>query len=309
MRNSLLGQSIEKLATARWSPAIESECKLVQVILKMTMIHGTLMGSHQPPLEQRNNSMNSRHQFTGRFLVSAEEADSMDVTFSSQRIIPRPGICVHHTARIYGFLNKWYEVLRGGIRYHTHPDPANASLMLLSSNDNQRLALYLASSTTLLGRAPVGFINFYSAEKPIPVRPDHCTSNFVKPCPCPCCLVTTQTKDALQSRRAGAGFLVGNPPHCPKPLSQRCPRVLEDGPGWYRRLETASGTLQKDLPNRPSLLASAMRASKAFRPMQTLMVIPAGFIRNESCFKFRQGSRVILHALAYYILRLPELRG
>jgi hypothetical protein len=58
--NCLLQKAVEQKAASSGSSAIETKRELVQVVVQMLATHASLMGSHQPSLEQGRHEMNSR---------------------------------------------------------------------------------------------------------------------------------------------------------------------------------------------------------------------------------------------------------
>src|SRR5215471_5977481 len=54
---SLLYESKKQFAAALRRSAVEAECKLVQVVGKLPRRDGTLVGSEQPPFQQRGDSV------------------------------------------------------------------------------------------------------------------------------------------------------------------------------------------------------------------------------------------------------------
>ena len=69
----LLHEAKEQFAAAFGSPPIEAERELVQVVIKMLVADRSLVGSHQPPFEERDHPMNSRHQLRWRLLTTSQE--------------------------------------------------------------------------------------------------------------------------------------------------------------------------------------------------------------------------------------------
>jgi len=60
-RHRLLYEAEKELATALRSPPVKMERELIQIVMEMLMADRALMGSHQPPFEERDHPMDSRH--------------------------------------------------------------------------------------------------------------------------------------------------------------------------------------------------------------------------------------------------------
>jgi len=59
----------------------------------------------------------------------------------------------------------------------------------------------------------------------------------------------------------------------------------------------------------PSLTVATDRALEAFRPTQLKQILAARFLGGKVLLKLRQGSRIALHILEYYILGLVQSKG
>jgi hypothetical protein len=74
------------------STTVESKRELIEVIVKMRGADGTLMGSQEPPLQQRRNQVNAGQQFVRRFRVIIQERDAMAVAMRLEPIVTQPPI-------------------------------------------------------------------------------------------------------------------------------------------------------------------------------------------------------------------------
>src|SRR5690349_1490668 len=101
--------------------------------------------------------MHPRQKFTGRLLVTVQEAEFMDVTLRFQGLIPQPAVRMHSTARFNGFLHKGAQTLGRSVGYSSHPDPPNALSILLSCHHNQGLVLSLTAAGASLRIAEIRF--------------------------------------------------------------------------------------------------------------------------------------------------------
>jgi hypothetical protein len=104
--------------------------------------------------------------------------------------------------------------------------------------------------------------------------------------------VAPEPKGALESQRADAGLLVGEPPDCPKPKSERQVAAVERCPTCGRDHGTAVATLPNPAGEKPGLGVSALRTSETVRPTDLDQVPPAVGLRSELPFKFKQIARI-----------------
>src|ERR1035441_5371051 len=81
----LLHEAEEELAAALGPAPIETERELIQVVVEMLLADRALVGSHQPPLEERDHSMDSRQQFQRGLLLAPQEGDLMRVAVLRRR--------------------------------------------------------------------------------------------------------------------------------------------------------------------------------------------------------------------------------
>lgn len=64
--DSLLDESIEQQTTGSSGTAVEPECVLIKVVVKIFLTDRSLMGTKQPALENCSDPVYSRHQDMGR---------------------------------------------------------------------------------------------------------------------------------------------------------------------------------------------------------------------------------------------------
>ena len=84
----LLDQSIEQLAARRRCPPIESERKLIEVVIQMRRTYGTLMCAIKPTLQQGRYSMYQWQHVVANFGLFAD--DPMLVSLGSQCRVAAP---------------------------------------------------------------------------------------------------------------------------------------------------------------------------------------------------------------------------
>jgi hypothetical protein len=80
----LLHEAKEQLAATFGSAPIEAERELVEVVTEMLVADRSRVGSHQPPFEERDHPMNSRHELRWRLLAASEECDVVPVSIAFQ---------------------------------------------------------------------------------------------------------------------------------------------------------------------------------------------------------------------------------
>ena len=80
----LLREAEKQLAAAFGSPPVESERELVQVVIEMLVANRSLVGSQQPPFEEGDNSVHSRHRLRWSLLLTPQECDVVLVALALQ---------------------------------------------------------------------------------------------------------------------------------------------------------------------------------------------------------------------------------
>ena len=68
-RNSLLDEPVEQFTTVPRGPAVESKRVFVEVVVQMLMTDSALMGSQQPPLQQRGDCVAEGQQIISDICV------------------------------------------------------------------------------------------------------------------------------------------------------------------------------------------------------------------------------------------------
>lgn len=84
-----------------------------------------------------------------------------------------------------------------------------------------------------------------------------------------------------------------------QPQRKGNPDVLKDGSPSHRDLMPAVMTPQQHASHRRTLLATATRTTKPFRPTQLPQVCPATFLAAQPRVEFLQAARIVFHALVY----------
>ncbi len=73
MLHRLLEQSEEKQATSLRTAAIESESELVEIVVEMVGIDGTMVDAQPPAIKQSGHAMHSWHDDVGRVATGGKE--------------------------------------------------------------------------------------------------------------------------------------------------------------------------------------------------------------------------------------------
>jgi hypothetical protein len=75
--DGLLQQAVKQFAARSGSASVKTERELVQVIIQVGGLHGSLMRAQQPALEERGHAMHSRQEPARCVLVLLPEQDCL----------------------------------------------------------------------------------------------------------------------------------------------------------------------------------------------------------------------------------------
>ena len=223
----------------------------------------------------------------------------MNIAFCFQAAITFPAIGKNGAARFNCLRYKTMKAFSGGVRDSVHTNSSDRFPSLFRGHYNQGLFEGLSSSNSFFKTSQVSFINLDSSRQPIPARPDHSSSDFMKPSPRR--FVATKAEDTLEPETTCPILLGNNPPYGSKPDDQRLSSSLKDGSGNYGCLVSAIRTLKERISNWPSFCSAATRAPKSIRPTQTKQVRTARLLGEEAGLKFSKGAGIVFHAPIYYI--------
>ena len=140
-RNGLLHQAEEQLPAAFRSPSIESERELIQVVIEMLVADGPLVGSHEPSLEKRDDSMDARQQFRSGLLAAFDDAHLVKVSLGRHAAVAGPAIGMQYAAPLDGVHQKPLKGWGRGVCNLAHTDPSDPHSIFLSCNGYQRFLL------------------------------------------------------------------------------------------------------------------------------------------------------------------------
>ncbi|OOO00885.1 MAG: hypothetical protein USCGTAYLOR_02921 [Chromatiales bacterium USCg_Taylor] len=125
----------------------------------------------------------------------------------------------------------------------------------------------------------------------VSLGPDHRTPQFMQPAPC--CAVTSQPENSLQSQRAGTLLLTRDKPHREKPRPKWFMRVMKQCARRDGRLPSTLRTLQQTTVFHPRLrYLPAARALEALGPAKPANVVGARILTAKPSLELFKRSRV-----------------
>jgi hypothetical protein len=263
------------------------------------------MGSHQPPLQERDDSVHVGQEIALALPTSREDRDRVFVPHRFEPVVPCPPVGSYPAASFHRIMDEGAQTGSRSVANPSQPNPSDSLLDLFRRHGDQRLpAGRRPARTPLFQTSQIGFVHFHQALQAFPTRTNHGPPEFVQPRPRR--PVTPQAQDPLDSQRTGTIFLAGHVPHGSKPQRQRKTAVLKDRPGRDRGLAPTSAAQPEPPAHHPSFLASAAGAYEAVRPAKSTQIRATSLVRAEACFEVHQGVRVVLHAATHYGLREVE---
>lgn len=258
----------------------------------MLLLNTALESSEQPPLEQRGDGMNARHDFVSLFVPAADDRNVMLVACSREARIAFPPVGVNCRARLHGLSNEVQKAFGGNILDAFQPDAPDCATVFLCRDHDDGLFLNLAAPLALFRAANVGFIDFNLAGKSITSRSDHGPAQLVQPRPSR--FVAAQAKCSLQTQGAHAILLAGYEPHREKPRTQRLVGVLEYCTSRQRRTAVAIFASKHPARRHPGLPSNpATLANETVRPAQAPDVVAALCLGPKPIVHFIERARVI----------------
>jgi hypothetical protein len=302
--HSLLRKTVEKFSAASRISTIETEGKFIEIVVKVLMANGPLVGAQQPSFEERNYSMDPWEKFAWRLFVAAEKTHFVDIAVRFDRKIPSPGIGMHYATGLDGFSDEGNKAVGGSVRKLFHSDPSYTPAIFLSRNYYQRFVGLLAAAAAFLYATNVSFVDLDPTRKPFSPWSDHRATKLMKPHPCR--LVASQAQNLLQSKCARSRFLARYVPHGAKPKRKGLTAILKDRTRSHRCLVATLRAVKQDSSRPPCLVISATGAVEPLWPSQPKQVLPTGFFAREPRLQLRQCPREIFHDQIYYLLGLLE---
>ena len=208
--------------------------------------------------------MNTGKQFVSRLFGPIENSNLVCVSLFFQSGISRPSIGMDHATWLYCRSHERHETLRRGIWNTTHPNPTDAISIFLCGNDDKCFLERFPSADAFLQAPEVGLVNFYAPTESLSSGTNHCSLNFVKPCPGR--FVASKAKNSLQSEGAGTVLLCHHPPNSSEPSWQRSTCAFKDCTRCHRHLHSTRGAHEQPTLSWPCSRSVAARASEAVGP-------------------------------------------
>ena len=290
-RHGLLDQPIEQHSSRFRGPAVESECKLIQVVVQLFFGHPALVDAQKPAFEQGGDPMNpgENHPSTLLTLV-VQNGGIVDEAKFCQSIVS-PGAIRYDCATWSNMsAHKSDEVLARRVIRLRKPNSPHALAADLSGNYDQRPV----STTVLPADLTPGdsLIHFHGSGQQLTPGADHSPPQFMQHHPGR--FVASETQGPLQSQGTDPAFLIGHPPYGAKPNAQRELGGLENRSGCHRDVPLAAATSPQTTPHLPGLAMSAFRALVAIRPSQAEEIVPTFIFGAEPLLELQQSLGIAL---------------
>ena len=193
-----------------------------------------------------------------------------------QFVVASPSIGKYFGLLLDNITDKRDKAIAGYVGNPAHSNSSEPLGRINFNSDNHNLFAFAATSSLAshVATANVGLVNLNTSVELISTRTHHGAPHFVQPCPCS--LITSQTKNALQPQSTRSVFLAGHKPDGSKPRSQRHPCTFKDGSCRYRNLASAMPTMKVAPGGCPWLgFDAALSAFKTIRPAATSKISAA----------------------------------
>jgi hypothetical protein len=293
----LLDEAIEQFTPGPRSSAVESEGKLIQVVIQMRGSHRSLMRPQQPSFQQRRNSVRQRQQIVSDGGLLSD--NFVGVSASFQAVVAAPSVGAHPAPRRDHAGDSCFQSVAGGVRYLPQADTTDPLAILLSRHEDQHLPFRSPASFSGPGTADKGLIDFHHSRQAIPTRTYHGAPQLVQPSPG--CAVTAQSQQALQPQGVHPLLLIRHVPHRLKPKPQGFPGILEECPGSERSFKVTLRAAEKHASHSPRPAIPAARATKPFGPTKTQHILSAAVLSGKRILKLLHRFRILLHTAGHYI--------
>lgn len=170
---------------------------------------------------------------------------------------------------------------------------ADAVVLLLCRDEDQRLVSRPAAPLTGFRAAEEGLIHFEDAVEPILVRSHHRPAELVEPIPCR--LVAAQPEGTLDAGRARSVLLRGDHPHDLEPLLERLVGVLEEGARRQADVMLVRLAEEDATTGGPELVSAADGTGESVGPADAKEVFPAPRLSPEPVIELGQSFRILFH--------------
>ena len=258
----------------------------------MLILDTTLERTEPPPLEQRGDVMDARHDLVGLFGASADHRDTVGIACIRKSSVASPAIGMNGRARLDRLPDEWPQALRGDVLDAAQSDAPDSVTPFLGRHDDDSLLRGLPASRTLFRATHSGLVDLDVASEPLPLWPHHGPAQRVQPGPGR--LVAAQAQHSLQAQGAHPILLAGDEPHRQHPHPQRLAGVLEHRTGRQRRAAVASPASKHAahrhprLPSHPTTLTP-----ESVRPAHAADIVAALGLGPKPVVHFIERARVI----------------
>lgn len=208
--------------------------------------------------------MDSGQQCIRLFPAAPNNPLAMTISRGFKAGIRAPAVRHDDAARFDGLLDEADETLRGGILNPLQADSPDDSAPHLGRYHHQGLITHMTPAASFFHAAHEGLVHLDLARQAISAWTNHGPTEFMQPCPCR--LVTAQTKYALKTQCVGAVFLARHPPHHLEPQAEWLACPVEDGAGCDRDLVIALPAVQQTALGIPGAGGTASWATEARWP-------------------------------------------
>src|SRR5215467_3035641 len=283
--DGLLEKTEEEQATMPSSPSVEAEGELVEVVVEVVDSHSALVGTQQPALKQRGDTMDCGHRDMGRLLHRLEGDHLVPVACRDQTSVAGKAIGTDGRTTLKRGGGEVGHRRDGEVGDPGHPYSTELHASPTFDSDcHDRLRVSAAAEGPWLRAAHVCLVHLDIAEQLIPARSDHRPSQFVQPAPG--CLVAAQAEHRLEPQRADTLLLPSHVPGGCEPGPKQRMGVREDSDSGHRRLPLAAAADPQATLAAPALPRRTSRAYEPVRPAQPLQVLPASAFIREPRLEF-----------------------
>jgi len=184
----------------------------------MFIPNGPLMGTKQPPFQQRGYAVWPWKNDTIWILVFGKNAFNMLVTVHRQIVVTAPTVGLNYRSRLYNTLYKTDQTGAGDIGDLLETYPAKTlGRVNFNGYSNNRFCLCFSAICALFLSPDIRLVNLDMSLEHVTARAYHSTSQLVQPGPSS--LITAQPKNSLETQSTDTEFLIGYIPHGLKPYS------------------------------------------------------------------------------------------
>ena len=123
----------------------------------MLVLDAALVRADQPPLEQRGDHVDARHDLVRRFRPALDDGDLVLVAGRRQPGVALSSVGVNHRTGHHGTLDEGAQAVRGHILDAPKADAADAAAALLGRHRDDGLGLDFPSSLALFRAADISW--------------------------------------------------------------------------------------------------------------------------------------------------------